>query len=126
MRINIDRRLDAAIAAFVSDIRELARRGALEAVAGAFADTGAPPTTRSAQERLAARAPGAKRTPRELASEVKRLERHIADNPGQRIEEIARALGVATRELQLPARKLLAGGRVRTEGQKRATRYFSS
>lgn len=52
------------------------------------------------------------------------LKAHIEANPGARMEEISRAIGVPTKKLQGPAAKLLAAGAVRREGETRATRYF--
>ena len=49
---------------------------------------------------------------------------YVTANPGQRMEHIARELGLATPELTLPVRKLLADGKLRVEGQKRATQYY--
>lgn len=123
MAIDFDRRLDAAITSFVADIRELARGAALAAVADAFADGAAAPRT-PVRPAAPSRSNGAKRSPREMAATVGRLEKYVQTHPGERIEQIARALGVASRELQLPARKLRSTGQLRTEGQKRATRYF--
>jgi hypothetical protein len=40
------------------------------------------------------------------------------------MEHIAKELGLATPELTLPVRKLLADGKLRVEGQKRATQYY--
>jgi hypothetical protein len=40
------------------------------------------------------------------------------------MEHIASELGLATPELMLPVRKLLADGKLRVEGQKRATQYY--
>ncbi len=123
---DFDRKLDTAITSFVEDIRELARRAALEAVSGAFSGAGeAAAAVRASRAPRAARANGAKRSPREMVAAVGQLEKFVREHPGERIEQIARSLGVASRELALPARKLLADRRLRTEGQKRATRYFS-
>jgi hypothetical protein len=40
------------------------------------------------------------------------------------MESIARALNMTTKELVLPARKLLLEKKIVAKGQKRATRYF--
>jgi predicted transcriptional regulator len=48
----------------------------------------------------------------------------IAKNPGKRIEEIAQGMGVTTKELALPAKKLHRGKDVSTRGTRRATKYF--
>jgi len=70
------------------------------------------------------RALGAKRPPAELAAVVEKLAAHIKANPGQGAEAIGKALGLPTSELSLPVKKLLAAKRIRSEGQKRATKYF--
>jgi hypothetical protein len=66
---------------------------------------------------------GAKRPPAELAALVEKLASYIKSNPGQGVEAIGKALNTATSELTLPIKKLLAAKRIRSEGQKRATRY---
>lgn len=70
------------------------------------------------------RAKGAKRSPEELEELTSRLAAYVKSNPGQRIEQIAAEMGVSTKELNLPAKKLLADRVLKTKGQKRATQYF--
>ena len=86
----------------------------------------AAPVSRAAVSKKAPakRAPGEKRPPAELAKLVDRLGAHIKANPGQRMEAIGKALGLPTKELNLPIKKLLAGKTIRSEGHKRATEYF--
>ena len=67
---------------------------------------------------------GEKRTPADLASQVIELRAYIAKHPGERIEQIGKALGVATKDLALPVKKLIAARSVATKGQKRATKYY--
>jgi hypothetical protein len=67
---------------------------------------------------------GAKRPPAELAALVDKLGAYIKGNPGQGAEAIGKALSLPTSEMTLPIKKLLAAGRIRSEGQKRATKYF--
>jgi hypothetical protein len=50
---------------------------------------------------------------------------HVTKNPGKRMEEIAKALGASTKELVLPARKLISQKKLKTKGRKRATTYFA-
>ena len=68
---------------------------------------------------------GAKRSAEDLAKLTQSLATYVKRNPGQRIEQIGKALGVATKELVLPAKKLIAEKRVSTKGQKRATTYLA-
>jgi hypothetical protein len=72
----------------------------------------------------AVRRPGEKRDPRELARLVDRLLDYVKTNPGQRIEQINRALGVPTKDLTLPIKKLLVSNRITSKGEKRATSYW--
>jgi hypothetical protein len=68
---------------------------------------------------------GRKRAPEQLEALTGKLRDYIAKNPGQRIEQIGAGLGIATKELALPARKLLADKQLSKRGQKRATTYFA-
>ena len=78
--------------------------------------------SRSTSPRRAADA--RRRSPDELEQLRARLYEHIVAHPGERIEQIKVALGASTRELAVPLQKLIYGDRVRTEGERRATRYF--
>jgi hypothetical protein len=75
----------------------------------------------SAAPRAKARAKGAKRTPEELEALTKNVLAHIKKNPGLRVEQIAAALGTSTKELALPIIKL--GKALKTQGQRRGTKY---
>jgi hypothetical protein len=48
----------------------------------------------------------------------------IKATPGQRMEQIAKGLKSSTQELALPAKKLIADKKVKTKGERRATKYF--
>lgn len=84
-----------------------------------------PAGKKAAAPAAAKKAKGEKRGPGALARISEELMTHIEDNPGQGVEQIAKALGYSTKALALPVRKLLASRRLRTEGVKRATRYYS-
>ena len=49
----------------------------------------------------------------------------VRANPGQRLEEIGAALGVATANLKAPVATLLNEKKVRTTGKARGTKYFA-
>jgi hypothetical protein len=72
----------------------------------------------------AKRRAGEKRSPVLLAQVTEQVGNHIKSNPGQGVEQIAKALSTTTKELTLPIRKLLADKKITSKGQKRATRYF--
>jgi hypothetical protein len=95
--------------------------------------SGGPASARSAQRATAARAArpaaksrakGAKRSPEEIEAQTKLLLATIKKNPGLRIEEISKMIGVSTKELALPVIKLFEAKAISSKGNRRATRYF--
>lgn len=120
---------------FVDELSSLIRQSALDTVAqvlrgeegggGRRGRRGAASAGRApVAARGRVRAKGAKRSQDELENLTTRLLTYIKSNAGQRIEQVAKGMGVSTRELNLPAKKLLANKSIRTKGQKRATQYF--
>jgi hypothetical protein len=116
--------LDTLIEAIRAELREeflsalggastAPKRGARKARRAAAAVNAAP--------RAKARAKGGKRTPEELEALTQNVLVHIKKNPGQRVEQIAAALGTRTKELALPIIKL--GKALKTQGQRRGTKY---
>jgi hypothetical protein len=78
----------------------------------------------ASQAAAAKRRAGEKRSPVLLAQVTDQVGNHIKSNPGQGVEQIAKALSTTTKELTLPIRKLLGDKKITSKGQKRATRYF--
>jgi hypothetical protein len=119
---NVQTALDALIEAIRSELRE-------EFLAALGSPTQAPVRgTRGraparAQGTRRARAKGAKRTPEELEQLTKNVLAYIKKNPGQRVEQIAAELGTTTKELALPVLKL--GKALKTQGQRRGTKYWA-
>ena len=134
---NINDTIRAALDSFVEDISNLIQQAALESVEQALASASAIPGRRGGRGagRSSVAAPlvalgrgrkkGAKRTQEELDQLIKKLHGYIAKNPGQRIEQIAQGLDITTKELNLPAKKLISDKKLSTKGQKRATTYFA-
>jgi len=118
----LDRLIRARIDTFVEELGELVRRAALEAVADALggkraaAKPAARPKARAKQ--------GGKRSASELESLSERIQRFVADAPGSGARDIAKGLGISTRDLVLPVKKLVAAGALCTKGQRRATKYY--
>jgi hypothetical protein len=108
--------LTAAIEATVFATVRAALDGAV--APGGRARRGARTATTGARQR------GQKRDPKELEALTSKLRSYIAKHPGQRIEQIGQGLGLATKDLALPAKKLLAAKQISTKGQKRATTYY--
>ncbi|MFO0565417.1 MAG: hypothetical protein U0263_07130 [Polyangiaceae bacterium] len=122
----VDRLIRARIDQFVDELTELVRRAALEAVSEALGGRATRPAegtpARTRRRRVEAR--GSKRTASDLGALTERIERHVQDNPGEGAQHIARALGVGTKDLVLPLKKLLESGAVHKKGERRATKYY--
>ena len=137
MANSLDDRIRARVEQFAAELAELIRESAMETVSVALAGArpspgrggrrGAPVVAvrSTGRGRAASREKGAKRPPDEIERLTGRLLDYIKGNPGQRIEQIADGMGTSTKELNLPAKKLIAGKQLKTKGQKRATQYFS-
>ena len=113
---------------FATRIKEAALEEAFESLKSAMGG-GAAPTRRGpgrpkGSGARATRVKVAKRDPKELDALVGKLHTAIRSKPGQRIEEIARAMGTTTKELALPAKKLIAAKKIKTTGNRRATKYL--
>jgi hypothetical protein len=135
---DLDERIDSCIRRFTDDVGRLARLAAIEAVARTLSGKAAPPSAKSAPAPARATAAvakpaagptgerklGQKRPPAEIEATGAKLEALIRQKPGQRIETIGAALGIPTRQLALPVKKLLAAGKLKKRGQKRSTQYF--
>jgi hypothetical protein len=142
MANSLDDLIRARVEQFAVELAELIRESAMETVSAALAGArpssgrggrraaAAPVAVRGAgggggRGRAASREKGAKRPPDEIERLTGRLLDYVKGNPGQRIEQIADGMGTSTKELNLPAKKLIAGKQLKTKGQKRATQYFS-
>jgi hypothetical protein len=130
---NFEQQIAQRVQAFVTEITELARQQALETLSSALAEgvgrgraggrgrNGASPVRISRRGRDRS---GNRRSPEEIDRASQALLSEIQANPGLRVEQIGRTLGAATKDLTLPLKKLLSQRLVRSEGQRRATRYF--
>jgi hypothetical protein len=124
----IDDELLETIDSFVEQLKGLIQKRALESVQTAL-HGGAVPRRGSKLVRSALAGSGyeasTKRSPAELAALIKKLHGHIAKHPGLRIEKIGAGLGLPTKALVLPVKRLISEKKVFTKGQKRATVYFA-
>jgi hypothetical protein len=137
---NLDREIHDRINNFLGELSSLVRRAALEAVHEALG-TGAAPAKRGPGRPRGSvrRGPGRPRKAGPVARAGKRVRRsaedleaiavrvlaHVKANAGHRLEEIGRALKTDTAILKRPISNLLAARQLRTEGQKRGTKYFA-
>jgi hypothetical protein len=114
-----------AIEAFVEELSVLVRAAALQSVTEVFGSGGSGGRGRKGRAALIpSRAKGEKRSPQALTQLVGRLLSEIKAKPGLRMEQIAKALGSTTKDLALPAKKLIAEKKIKTKGERRATKYF--
>jgi len=130
----IDDEILEAVESFAEQLKDLIQRAALESVQAALHGNSSSPQ-RGSKRSVAASAASvpvaqgyevsSKRTPAELTALIKKLHAHIAKHPGQRIEKIGAGLGLPTKALVLPVKRLLSQRKLSTKGQKRATVYFA-
>jgi hypothetical protein len=127
-KTDIDSRVRGLVEAFASDLTALIRESAFETVRAALGESRSSGRGRGAARASAgarrAAPKGAKRPPGEISKLTTRLLDYVKGHKGQRIEQIAKGMGVSTRELNLPVKKLIAAKSIRTRGQRRATQYF--
>lgn len=83
-------------------------------------------SSKAAAQPAGRRRKGQKRTADSIAESTSELLQYVKANEGKRIEEIAKALRISTKDLKLPATKLLAARKVKTKGEKRGTRYYAA
>ena len=127
----LDDEILEAVESFAEQLKDLIQRAALESVQAAL--NGGNPSAQRGSKRTPAAAltashgyeTASKRTPAELAALIKRLHAHIAKHPGLRIEKIGTNLGIPTKALVLPVKRLISQRKLATKGQKRATVYFA-
>jgi hypothetical protein len=126
-----DQQIRDRIENFVTELDALVRQAAIDSVSQALQTRGSG-VPRAPRVRAAVSAPtsrrgrkGQKRDPGELKQLTERLLAYVTKNRGQRIEQIGKGMGTTTKELKLPAQKLIAEKKIRTTGQKRATTYFA-
>lgn len=125
-----EQQIRSTIEAFVEELSALVRSAAVQSVTEAFGGGALPggPRGKGAKAALKTdgkpRAKGQKRAPEDLANLVDQLMETIKSAPGQRMEQIAKTLKTTTQELALPAKKLIAEKKIKTKGERRATKYF--
>lgn len=123
--MDLNAQIEARSRAFMDDITAILRESMLNALSQGKLYFRAPDTAAPrARSAKAPRPKGEKRSPALIEKTQSRLHAVIVQRPGRGIEGLARQLDCTTRELSLPMKKLLASELVRTEGEKRATKYY--
>src|SRR5688572_22861974 len=94
-------------------------RGTLKPASVMSAKRGRPPAAKSAPGRRT------RRSSADVEEVAEQVLGYVRAHPGSRLEEIGRGLRTDTAGLKLPVKELVTSGRLRTEGQKRGTKYFA-
>jgi hypothetical protein len=126
---DLNSQISKLVSEFVDNVTALARRAAVDTLTGALDDRGPRrrglPSSGGDLLKAERRGKGAKRSSTQLDRLQTRVMEFVSANPGMRIEQINKELGTSTRDLQLPIRKLIATGALKSKGEKRATTYFA-
>ena len=133
--LTLDQQIQDQIQSFVEELTLLVKRAAVQSVAEALNEGGTSRRgpgrprgggagSRSAGASGGRRRKGAKRDPKLLAALTDRLLSYVKGHSGQRIEQIADGMHTSTKELALPAKKLIKDKKIKTTGTRRATKYF--
>jgi hypothetical protein len=114
--------LRKTVADFVAEISTLATRAAVDALERALGGNG----RRIIATKASRTSRGEKRDQKQLNALAESFYDFVSRHPGLRIEQIKTELKTTTKDLALPVRHLIAGGALKTKGQRRATTYFAS
>lgn len=134
---DVEQQIEAHIQKFARELNELVRTAAVRAVTDVLGTPVAVSPTRAQKAPVAPAKPAAptrrrsnkksqgwRRSPAQLERVQEDLEAYVTANPGELMENIAKALDSKSPVLHRPMSKLIDSGRVRREGEKRATRYY--
>ncbi len=136
----LDTEISSRISAFLDELSALVKRQALEAVHEALGGAVAPPRRGPGRPRRMTVRPGrrpramakravkgkrVRRSPEDLAKLQSSILAAVRAKQGQRLEEIGRAMRTDTGVLKRPMALLLAAKKLKTQGKKRGTKYFS-
>lgn len=110
---NSQQRIEQLVSKFSADLAALAAEMASETITGVLGGKALKPS-----------ATGIKRDPKSIEVLAGQFTAFVKKHPGLRIEQINKQMGSSTKALALPIRKLIAGGVVKTKGEKRSTLYY--
>jgi hypothetical protein len=131
---NAQSEIRSLIETFATNLEALSRRAALEQVLASLGGAISAPAKRGpgrpkgsgAKQTRIKKSKGGRRSAAESAGQGEALLAHVTNNPGQRGEQIAKALGTDVGTMRLPMKKLIAAKKVKTRGQRRGMTYFAA
>ncbi|MCC7011093.1 MAG: DNA-binding protein [Planctomycetes bacterium] len=141
----LDREIRSRVDSFVTELTNVVRVNTLQAVHDALgAELGVAPakrgpgrprksgtpspiaeTSSSAAPKAARKRRGGKRSSEDVLDLASTVLAYIKSHAGERLEQIGKGLGIATKELKLPVQKLFDQKAIKTKGKKRGTTYFA-
>lgn len=126
--------IQTLVESFVSQVQLLAKKAALEDVVAQLSGSVAPGHKRGPGRPKGSGGggggtikpirKGTRRSAADVEAMGEALVTHVRANPGQGADEIAKALGTDVGTMRLPMQALLKAKKVKTQGQRRGTKYF--
>jgi hypothetical protein len=126
---NAQSEISSLIESFTNDLQTLVRRVTLEEVVASLGGQvgprrrGRPPGSGTAKRRGGRRI---RRSSENVEKMGATLIAHVKKHPGQRGEQIAKALHTDVGTMRLPMKKLIAARKVKTKGQRRGMTYYAA
>jgi hypothetical protein len=122
---SLEQKIESAVERLVREHLAVLEAAASAAVRAGFHRAARPTSPTQRGGTSTSRRPMSRRRPREMMAELQeRLYEAVCAHPGETMTVLARAVGSTARELNRPATLLRRSGRVRSVGQRHATRYF--
>jgi hypothetical protein len=116
--------IDKLFQKFAADLRVLMRAELSKELGGRAAIDADGRAPRRAKKPTKARiTSGGRRSPEQIERQAQRLLAQTSKNPDQRAEQLAKAVGLSTKELVGPVKKLLGARKIKASGVARGTTY---
>lgn len=113
----LEKKIDDLIRTHIADVRRKASAAVEKAFAAAAAKS--PPAKSTVR-----RSPSRRRGEDEIRELGDLLYKAVCSNPGATMTTLSRSVGKKPQELRRPAKWLKRAGRIRSVGERNATRYF--
>lgn len=120
--------ITSLLESFAEQIEALVRQQALDRVTSALGGVGtsSPARGRRGRPKGSKTARGGKRSSAGVDAMSERLLAHVKKHPGQRGDQIAKAMRSDVKTIRLPMKKLIAARKVKTKGQRRGMTYAAA
>jgi hypothetical protein len=120
---SLDAELRTLTASFASDLVLVVKRAALEEVARVIKEVEAESPPQQPNRKVVRQKP-TREPSAPLGSGPGGILEYVRRHPGERSENVRAAVGLTRGQMQNAVKKLLASGKLKAEGERRATRYF--